>query len=92
MVCALRIREVVSFSLEKEVYLNLTEVVEWMWIDANLQLFGLSLLIFITVEIISRLLGLVCWNFTDCSLQLLCLPVKWLLIGKKIKSRNRFGI
>ena len=36
MVCALKIREAASFSLEKEVYLYLTEAVEWMWIDADI--------------------------------------------------------
>ena len=30
-----------------------------MYIDADLQLFGLSLLILVTAEIVSRLLGLV---------------------------------
>ena len=51
--CALRIRK--ATSLEK-VYLYLTEVVEWMWIDADPQLFGLNLLILAITEIAFRLL------------------------------------
>ena len=46
-------------SLE-EVRLYLTEVIEWIWIDVDLSLFGLNLRIFITAETVSRLLGLVC--------------------------------
>ena len=68
----------------KEVYLYLAEVVEWMSIDVNLQLFSLNLLILITAETVSRLLGLVCWRFIDCYLQLLCLAVRWLWTRKKI--------
>jgi len=38
------------------VHLYLTEVVDWIWIDADLQLFDLNLLILVTAEIISILL------------------------------------
>jgi len=51
---ALRIRKVTSFSLEKEMYLYLTETVAWMWIDADFQQPGVSLLILITIGIESR--------------------------------------
>jgi len=47
-----------------------------MLIDIDLLLFGLNLLILVTVEIVSKLLGLVCWRFIDCPLQLLCLAVR----------------
>jgi len=50
VVCALRIRK----ATEKEAYLYLTEVVEWMWIYADLQPLGLNLLILVTVETVSR--------------------------------------
>jgi len=36
VVFALRFREVTSFSLEKEAYLCLSDVLERMWIDADL--------------------------------------------------------
>ena len=48
VVCALRIREAIPFSLENEMYLYLIEVVEEIWIDADLQLFGLNPVILIT--------------------------------------------
>ena len=67
----MRIREATSFSLE-EAHLYLTKAVEWMWIDADLSLFGLNLLILVTTEIVFRLLGLVYY------FQLLYLAVKWL--------------
>ena len=35
VICALKIREATSFSLEKEVYLYPTETAEWMWINAD---------------------------------------------------------
>ena len=54
MVCTLRIKEVISFSLENEAYLYLTEAVWWIWIDVNLQLLGLNPLILVTMEIVSR--------------------------------------
>ena len=52
VVCALRTRKA-TFSLEKEEYLYLILMVERMWIDVDLQLFGLNLLILITVEVVS---------------------------------------
>jgi len=69
----------------------MTDAVEWMWINAYLPLFGLNMLILVTVETVSRLLGLMCWRFIDYYLQLPCLAVRWLLTMKKIESRNRFG-
>ena len=68
VVCALRIRKVTSFFLEKEAYLYLTEAVERVWIGVYLQLLGLNLLILITVEIIFRLLDLVHWRLVGCYL------------------------
>jgi len=32
--------------------------VDWIWIDADLSLFGLNMLILVIAEIVSRLLGL----------------------------------
>ena len=46
VVRALRTREAISFFLEKITYLYMTEAVEWMRIDADLQPLGLNLLIF----------------------------------------------
>jgi len=64
VVCALRIKVATPFSM-KEVYLYLTEV-KCMWIDTDLQLFDLNLLIVVITEAVSRLLELVCWRFIDC--------------------------
>jgi len=36
MVYALGIREATSFSSEKEAYLLLTEAIEWIWINTDL--------------------------------------------------------
>jgi len=45
--------------MEKDGYLYLTLVVEWIWIDNDL-LFDLNL--HIPIEIVSRLLGLIRWR------------------------------
>jgi len=44
-------------------------------------------MILITVEIVFRLLGLVCWRFIDCYFSLLCLAIIWLWTRKRIESR-----
>ena len=36
VVYPLRFRKATFFSLEKDAYLHLTEAMEWMWINANL--------------------------------------------------------
>jgi len=60
-----------------------------MWTDAYFSLIDLNLLILVTTEIKSKLLGLVCWRFINCYLQLLCLAIRGLWT-KRIESRNRF--
>ena len=47
MVRALRIKEPLSL---ENVYLYLTEAVEWMWIDVDLQIFSLNLLILVIAD------------------------------------------
>ena len=42
-----------------------------MWIDIDLQLFSLNLLVLVIAEIISRFLGLTHWGSDLCYLQLL---------------------
>ena len=59
-------------------YLYPILAVERIWIDTDLQLFGLNMQILVIAEIASGLLGLVCWRFTDCYLNcftLLCCKV-----------------
>ena len=58
-----RIRETTSFSLEKEVYLYLTEVVKWR---CRSQLIGLT----VTAWVESWQLGLAHWRVIHCYLQL----------------------
>ena len=54
--------------------------------SADLQLFGLNLVILITTETVSKLLRLVYWRLIDCYLKLLCLAVRWLWTRKRIKA------
>ena len=89
-VCALRIKGVTSISSKNEMYLYLTKAVEWKWTDRALLLFSLNLLILVSPEIVSLLLGLVCWRFIDCYLQLFYLAVRRLWMRKMKESRNRF--
>jgi len=58
-VYAMRINKAISFLIGEGGIFILTKAVEWMWIDADLQLFGLNLLIIVTAETVSSLLGLV---------------------------------
>ena len=51
-------------------FLYLTLAVEWTWICIDLQLFDLNLQILVSVEIISKLLGLISWR-GDLSLSII---------------------